>query len=161
MRSLTAAEVEKFASTKGVKRIAVENFLSSLDTDIGVMGNTMNMQMDARMYKWNTATQRVIEAGIRAAGKPKVVGKFGTPSKKVTKSHEKATGELLKMANDHNDKVMGIGKTKVIDGHKYTKHNVYQNHSHAETMANVLTELNKIKGYRITGGDYGYELWVR
>jgi hypothetical protein len=77
MRDLSAAEIEKFASANGVKRIAVENFLSSLDSSIGVMGNTMNMQMDARMYKWNTATQRAIEAGIRAANKPQTIGKFG------------------------------------------------------------------------------------
>jgi hypothetical protein len=69
MRELTSAEVEKFASQKGVKRIAVENFLSTLDTSIGVTGNTMNAQMDARMYKWNTATVRAIEAGIRLAAK--------------------------------------------------------------------------------------------
>ncbi len=35
---LTSTEVEKFASAKGVKRIAVENFLSSLDTSIGDYG---------------------------------------------------------------------------------------------------------------------------
>lgn len=78
MRELTSTEVEKYASVKGGKRIAIENFLSTLDTSIGVMGNTMNAQMDARMYKWNTVTIRAIEAGIRAAGKPKEVGKFGT-----------------------------------------------------------------------------------
>lgn len=69
MRELTSAEIEKLASGKGVKRIAVENFLSTLDTSIGVMGNTMNAQMDARMYKWNSVTVRAIEAGIRMAAK--------------------------------------------------------------------------------------------
>ncbi len=77
MRELTAAEIEKFASAKGVKRTSVENFLSTLDTSIGVMGNTMNAHMDAQMYKWNSATIRAIEAGIRAASKPKTIGKFG------------------------------------------------------------------------------------
>jgi hypothetical protein len=86
MRELTSTEVEKYASVKGGKRIAIENFLCTLDTSIGVMGNTMNAQMDARMYKWNTVTIRAIEAGIRAAGKPKEVGKFGSAAiKKVRK----------------------------------------------------------------------------
>ena len=71
MRDLSLAEIEKFASAKGVKRIAVENFLISLDKGSGAMGNTVNLHMDAQMYKWNSATVRAIEAGIRAAAKPK------------------------------------------------------------------------------------------
>lgn len=77
MRELTRTEIERYASAKGVKRIAVENFLSSLDPGSGSMGNTMNMHMDAQMYKWNEATVRAIEAGIRAAFSPKDIGKFG------------------------------------------------------------------------------------
>lgn len=161
MRSLTPSEIEKFASVKGVKRIAVENFLSSIDNDIGVMGNTMNAQMDARMYKWNTVTIRTIEAGIRAAGKPKVVGKFGASAKKVAASHEKAKYELRNMANEHNNKVLGIGTKKVIDGDKYTKYNIYDSRSHTKSVVDLLTDLNKINGYRIISGEYGYELWVR
>ena len=79
LRQLTAAEIEKFTSVKGVKKIAVENFLSTLDPDIGEMGNNMNAQMDAQMYKWNDITLRSIQAGIRAAAsKPKTIGKFGS-----------------------------------------------------------------------------------
>jgi len=47
MRDLSLAEIEKFASAKGVKRIAVENFLISLDKGSGAMGNTVNLHMDA------------------------------------------------------------------------------------------------------------------
>ena len=161
MRSLTAAEVEKFASTKGVKKIAVENFLSSLDKDIGVMGNTMNAHMDAQMYKWNTATIRVIEAGIREAHKPKPMGKFGSPSKKVTDSHEKAKHELAKMAKKHNDKVIGIGDRKKADGYLWDLSAVYPSRKDAVTHGTLLRELNKIKAYGIELGEYGYELWVR
>lgn len=67
MKQLTDAEVEKFASAKGAKRVAVENFLMTLDTDIGSLGNMLNLHQDAQSYKWNTATVRAIEAGIRFA----------------------------------------------------------------------------------------------
>lgn len=67
MKHLTNEEIEKLASKKGVKRIAVENFLSTLDLKIGAYGNTMNAGMDATMYKWNSATVNAIMTGIRMA----------------------------------------------------------------------------------------------
>ena len=69
MKPLNATEIEKFASKTGVRRIAVENFLGTLDTIIGYSGNASNMYRDAKMYKWNSATQNAILAGIRLAAK--------------------------------------------------------------------------------------------
>lgn len=71
MRRLTSTEIEKLASRKDVRRIAVENFL-------GTMGGLTewearaNLGLDARLYKWNTATRRAIEMGIRLAVKSKL-----------------------------------------------------------------------------------------
>jgi hypothetical protein len=67
MKHLTNEEILKLASKKGVKRIAVINFLSTLDLKIGAYGNTMNAGMDAAMYKWNSATVNAIMTGIRMA----------------------------------------------------------------------------------------------
>ena len=59
-------EIEKLASGKAVRRIAVENFLMSLTTE----GNDaewnayLNLDMDARLYKWNAATRKAIKRGI-------------------------------------------------------------------------------------------------
>jgi hypothetical protein len=46
----------------GAKRIAVENFLLSKQGD--VMADSINMQMDAQMYKWNRDTINAIREGI-------------------------------------------------------------------------------------------------
>ena len=67
MRNLTSEEIEKFASRKGVKRIAVVNFLSTMgDNDFYARGN---LSMDAGLYKWNAATYKAISAGITLASK--------------------------------------------------------------------------------------------
>ena len=65
MRLLTYDEIEKLAARKGVRRIAVENFL-------GTMGDNQwfaraNLYDDARVYKWNAATVKAISAGIDKA----------------------------------------------------------------------------------------------
>jgi hypothetical protein len=98
MRQLTDKEIERFASGKDVKKVAVENFLSTLDPEIGSMGNTMNAQMDARMYKWNTATVRAINAGIMAACKsePQIKGKFGGSIVKAIVAKSKKTKDQVK-----------------------------------------------------------------
>ena len=67
MRELTSAEIERFASRKGVKRIAVENFLMSMGTnERNAVGN---LWLDRGLYKWNSATVRAILAGIDLARK--------------------------------------------------------------------------------------------
>lgn len=66
MRQLTDAEISRFASRKGVRKNAVENFLGSMGISscIAAYGN---MNMDARMYRWNYATQKAIHDGITKA----------------------------------------------------------------------------------------------
>ena len=65
MRRLTQKEINKIASRHLVKKIAAENFLSSMGTNYDhAMGN---LAMDARLYRWNKQTIRAIEAGIALA----------------------------------------------------------------------------------------------
>lgn len=66
-RELTTTEIEKLASGKNVRRIAVENFLSSMDVSEVSYGNIANCQQDALSYKWNRETVAAIREGIRLA----------------------------------------------------------------------------------------------
>ncbi len=66
-RELTSKEIEELASQKGVKRIAVENFLSSIPLDCSQRDHLGNLQMDARLYRWNQATVNAITRGIKKA----------------------------------------------------------------------------------------------
>ncbi len=59
---LTSKQIETLASRPGVKRIAVENFLSSLSGNGS--DDFENCRMDARLYKWNAATVAAINKGI-------------------------------------------------------------------------------------------------
>jgi len=59
---LTSQQIEKLASGKNVKRIAVENFLSSLSGNKSA--DFENCKMDAMLYKWNAATVTAINKGI-------------------------------------------------------------------------------------------------
>lgn len=63
MARLSSESIDGFASWKGAERIAVENFLSTLD---GMTWSeaTANLEYDARSYEWNAATVRAIQAGI-------------------------------------------------------------------------------------------------
>jgi hypothetical protein len=58
---LTAARINQLASRKGVKKIAVENFLSTMGSRDDAL---VNLGEDARSYGWNAATQRAIRTGI-------------------------------------------------------------------------------------------------
>lgn len=73
MRQLTSDEISKLASAAGVKRIAVENFLSTMGDNAIYAG--MNLNDDARCYRWNAATQSAIRRGIVQAGRPVKVTK--------------------------------------------------------------------------------------
>ena len=68
MRELTKEEIEKLASGKGVRRIAVENFLMSM-TPFGEQAAIGNLYLDAQLYRWNTPTIEAIRIGIRLATK--------------------------------------------------------------------------------------------
>ena len=69
-RHLTPEELNKLATRKGAKEIAVKNFLSSCPIDdsppYGAKGNAgSNLSSDARAYKWNAATQKAIRDGLK------------------------------------------------------------------------------------------------
>ena len=66
-RNLTSEEINHLASMKGVKRIAVENFLGTIDTESPIAAHRMNLNMDAGLYKWNSATVGAIQKGINVA----------------------------------------------------------------------------------------------
>ena len=65
MRKLTTEEIERFALRKGVRRIAVENFLMSMGTDYDIA--VANLELDTGLYRWNSATRKAIYEGIRLA----------------------------------------------------------------------------------------------
>ena len=70
MRRLTEEEIECLASRPGVKRIAVENFHSTLYLPAGFRGNVENAEADAQSYGWNGVTFRAIMVGICLATMP-------------------------------------------------------------------------------------------
>lgn len=67
VRELTSIEIEKLASRKGVKRIAVENFLGTNTSNPDAFAARSNLYMDAGLYKWNSATVNAILKGIDLA----------------------------------------------------------------------------------------------
>lgn len=68
MRQLTIPEIKNFANRKGVKQIAVENFLMTMgDNDLIALAN---MGFDVYIYGWNNETREAIKAGITLAKKP-------------------------------------------------------------------------------------------
>ena len=65
MRELTRDEISKLAAREGVRPIAVENFLGTMGTDAS--NARANLQLDARLYGWKTATVKAIRDGIALA----------------------------------------------------------------------------------------------
>jgi hypothetical protein len=63
---LPMEKIEELASRKGVRRVAVENFLMTISRDGPIDAHYANLQMDARLYNWNAATVAAIRAGISA-----------------------------------------------------------------------------------------------
>jgi exonuclease III len=61
---ITSEQIEQLATRKGVRKIAVENFLGTLGNE-GLHDAMRNMVQDARAYQWNAATQSAIARGIR------------------------------------------------------------------------------------------------
>lgn len=60
---LTSQKIESLSKLKGVKSIAVINFLSTLD-GLTPREAHYNSRMDARLYKWNAATVKAIDKGM-------------------------------------------------------------------------------------------------
>jgi len=61
--ALSPARIKELAAKKDVKKIAVENFLGSLN-DMFHEDAVRNFKRDAKSYKWNAATQKAISTGI-------------------------------------------------------------------------------------------------
>ena len=67
MRELNKEEITKLANRKGVRKIAVENFLMSMGNDANIA--YANLSLDTRLYNWNSATVKAILKGINLANK--------------------------------------------------------------------------------------------
>ena len=76
MRHLTITEISKLSMKKGVKKVAVENFLSTMGEDYHVAVN--NLDMDNVLYRWNAATYNAIMKGILLANLNNIVNKEDT-----------------------------------------------------------------------------------
>ena len=62
---LSASVIDSLASRPGVRRIAVENFLGSAPANLTRAESAANMRYDARLYRWNEATQEAILTGLQ------------------------------------------------------------------------------------------------
>lgn len=62
---LSNERINQLSEKKNVKKIAVQNFLWTLSSDIPMEYTLENLNMDARLYKWNTATVNAIKTGIK------------------------------------------------------------------------------------------------
>jgi|GEM_PF-2102138 len=61
---LSDARIQALARQPGVKAVAVENFLGTLE-GVRERDALMNLDADARSYRWNAATKKAIRTGIR------------------------------------------------------------------------------------------------
>jgi hypothetical protein len=61
---LTNERIQTLSSKKGVKKIAVENFLMSVDANPDIRTALLNLQSDSVSYGWNAATVNAIRQGI-------------------------------------------------------------------------------------------------
>lgn len=67
LRKLTLEEVKPFAERKGAKSVAVYNFLTTVHANPDTECAYGNLELDARLYKWNAPTKNAIRAGIALA----------------------------------------------------------------------------------------------
>lgn len=63
-RQLSYAEVGRLSSRKGVKKVAVENFLLTISEFNDYRDACMNLEYDSRLYNWNMGTVNAIQDGI-------------------------------------------------------------------------------------------------
>lgn len=63
MTTLNKEVIKRLASGKGVRAIAVENFLSTCGGNTHLEAH-MNLEADARAYGWNDATYAAISKGL-------------------------------------------------------------------------------------------------
>jgi len=67
MKALTLQEIKIFATRRNVRRVAVENFLMTLQNNGTPREAYQNLFRDAKMYRWNQNTIRAIKDGIDLA----------------------------------------------------------------------------------------------
>lgn len=63
--SLSIADMTKLANRSGVNSNAVLNFLMTIESNDSASIAGMNLEMDAKLYRWNAATKAAIRAGIQ------------------------------------------------------------------------------------------------
>jgi hypothetical protein len=61
---LTNKKIEELSLREGVKKIAVENFLYSINSNLNADNAYSNLDYDAFLYNWNIATVNAISEGI-------------------------------------------------------------------------------------------------
>jgi nitrous oxide reductase len=69
MQRLESAQIEKLATRKDVRSVAVYNFLGTapLNSYNDYLNALGNLDMDARLYKWNAQTVKAIRDGLKMA----------------------------------------------------------------------------------------------
>jgi hypothetical protein len=60
----TNDRIRELASLPNVNEEAVFNFLGTLPDDTTIADDLMNLDMDARLYRWNDETVKAIRDGI-------------------------------------------------------------------------------------------------
>jgi hypothetical protein len=80
MLSLSFAEIEKFASCRGVNKKAVENFLYTVGLTSSRDSALLNLYYDAVSCDWNIPTVKAIEAGINLAYSEDIERELATTS---------------------------------------------------------------------------------
>lgn len=66
LTSLTGADLERFASRANARRVAVENFLGTLD-GLTYTEALKNLEADRKGYGWKSPTVSAILAGLNFA----------------------------------------------------------------------------------------------
>lgn len=69
LKPLTPAQISALASRPKAKRLAVENFLMTVDVHPDLQSARANLDADAELYGWNAATVASIAMGIDLSAK--------------------------------------------------------------------------------------------
>jgi hypothetical protein len=67
VKPLPASLIKQLSTRKGVRGIAVENFLGTLHVNDSKNDALLNLEQDSRLYRWKPETVQAIRAGIDAA----------------------------------------------------------------------------------------------
>ena len=72
MKKLTVEEIKGFSERPNVKKVAVENFLKSMNIGEGTPLTIEHLVTDAKSNKWNNETVEAILDGILTSGGLKI-----------------------------------------------------------------------------------------